>query len=33
MHVFTTYVAAWMPDIQVESSTETRPRDYGNSDD
>ena len=28
MHVFTTYVAAWMPDIQVDISTGTRPRYY-----
>ena len=26
MHVFTAYVSAWIPDIQVESSTGTRPR-------
>ena len=25
MHMFTTYVAAWMPDILVESSTGNRP--------
>ena len=26
MYVFTTYIAAWLPDIQVESSTGTRDR-------
>ena len=26
MHVFTPYVVAWLPDIQVYSSTGTRPR-------
>ena len=26
MHVFTTYLLAWLIDIQVESSTGTRPR-------
>ena len=26
MPVSTTYVAAWMPDIKVETSTGTRPR-------
>ena len=32
MYAFTTYVAAWLPDILVESSTGTRPSVTGLSD-